>query len=281
MKALRHWFDQSDWNGFGHSGIFHRLARQKECQILEGHLMPDYVHLCIGIPPRHPVASVIGFLKGGVRLRTPGCAARSGTSRASISGPAGMSLRRSGSNWSGSANTSASKRSRMATVDISRRLTKTRFSATTKLMANRLGGGQLLSYPLRGADCPSCGALVQADYFERHIGGIGHRSWVCPTSAPLETGPTCEKFRACIITRSQISALRMELDHAEHEVLAKTLRYSARCNPVGDPSPIASRRKDACRLDHFLCPPASCCRGLSRRRLRPMVLDEHSDGDRF
>ena len=143
--------------------ILHGSARQKECQILEGHVMPDYVHLCIGIPPRHPVASVIGFLKGGVRLRTPGCAARSGTSRASISGPAGMSLRRSGSNWSGSANTSASKRSRMATVDISRRLTKTRFSATTKLMANRLGGGQLLSYPLRGADCPSCGALVRAD----------------------------------------------------------------------------------------------------------------------
>src|SRR5436190_23824835 len=24
--------------------IFHGLARQKECQILEGHLMPDHVH---------------------------------------------------------------------------------------------------------------------------------------------------------------------------------------------------------------------------------------------
>jgi hypothetical protein len=34
---------------------------------------------------------------------------------------------------------------------------------------------------------------------------------------------------------------------SEHEVLAKTLRYSARCNPVGDPSPIASRRNDAGR----------------------------------
>ena len=39
-------------------------ARQKECQILEGHLMPDHVHMCIAIPPKHPVASVIGFLKG-------------------------------------------------------------------------------------------------------------------------------------------------------------------------------------------------------------------------
>ena len=44
--------------------IFHSLARQKECQILGGHLMPDHVHMCIAIPPKHPVASVIGFLKG-------------------------------------------------------------------------------------------------------------------------------------------------------------------------------------------------------------------------
>ena len=44
--------------------IFHALARKKESQILEGHLMPDHVHMCIAIPPKHPVASVIGFLKG-------------------------------------------------------------------------------------------------------------------------------------------------------------------------------------------------------------------------
>lgn len=30
--------------------IFHELARQKECEILEGHLMPDHVHMCISIP---------------------------------------------------------------------------------------------------------------------------------------------------------------------------------------------------------------------------------------
>src|ERR1700720_478569 len=41
--------------------IFHGLARQKECQIIEGHLMPDHVHMCIAIPPKHPVASGIGF----------------------------------------------------------------------------------------------------------------------------------------------------------------------------------------------------------------------------
>ena len=44
--------------------IFHELARQKECQIVEGHLMSDHVHMCIAIPPKYAVASVIGFLKG-------------------------------------------------------------------------------------------------------------------------------------------------------------------------------------------------------------------------
>ena len=44
--------------------IFHALAQQKECRIVEGHLMPDHVHICIAIPPKYPVASVIGFLKG-------------------------------------------------------------------------------------------------------------------------------------------------------------------------------------------------------------------------
>jgi putative transposase len=44
--------------------IFHELARQKECRIVEGHLMPDHVHICIEIPPKHSVASVIGFIKG-------------------------------------------------------------------------------------------------------------------------------------------------------------------------------------------------------------------------
>ena len=44
--------------------ILHELARQKECRIVEGHLMPDHVHMCIEIPPKYAVASVIGFLKG-------------------------------------------------------------------------------------------------------------------------------------------------------------------------------------------------------------------------
>ena len=44
--------------------VFHDLARQKVCRIVEGHPMRDHVHICIEIPPKHAVASVIGFLKG-------------------------------------------------------------------------------------------------------------------------------------------------------------------------------------------------------------------------
>jgi putative transposase len=44
--------------------VFHRLARQKECLIEEGHLMRDHVHLMISIPPKHSVSQVVGYIKG-------------------------------------------------------------------------------------------------------------------------------------------------------------------------------------------------------------------------
>jgi putative transposase len=44
--------------------IFHALARQKECQMIEGHVRPDHSHMCIAIPPKVAVAQGIGFLKG-------------------------------------------------------------------------------------------------------------------------------------------------------------------------------------------------------------------------
>ena len=44
--------------------VFHELARQKECQMIEGHLLPDHVHMCIEILPKYAVSSVIGFVKG-------------------------------------------------------------------------------------------------------------------------------------------------------------------------------------------------------------------------
>ena len=44
--------------------MFHALAQQKECSILEGSAMSNHVHLCISIPPKYAVASVVGFMKG-------------------------------------------------------------------------------------------------------------------------------------------------------------------------------------------------------------------------
>ena len=44
--------------------VFHRLARQKESQIEEGHLMVDHVHMLISIPPKCAVAQVVGYIKG-------------------------------------------------------------------------------------------------------------------------------------------------------------------------------------------------------------------------
>ena len=44
--------------------VFHRLAKQKECKIEEGHLMRDHVHMLVSIPPKHSVAHIVGFLKG-------------------------------------------------------------------------------------------------------------------------------------------------------------------------------------------------------------------------
>lgn len=44
--------------------IFHALAHQKECEIVEGHIMSDHVHMMIRIPPKVAVSSVIGFIKG-------------------------------------------------------------------------------------------------------------------------------------------------------------------------------------------------------------------------
>jgi putative transposase len=44
--------------------VFKRLAEQKECRVLEGHLMPDHVHMLLSIPPKYVVSEVVGFIKG-------------------------------------------------------------------------------------------------------------------------------------------------------------------------------------------------------------------------
>ena len=49
--------------------VFHQLARQRECQILEEHLCPDHVHMMIRIPPKLSVSHVVGYIKGKSAIR--------------------------------------------------------------------------------------------------------------------------------------------------------------------------------------------------------------------
>jgi len=52
--------------------VFRELARQRESEIIEGHMVQDHVHMLIKIPPKHAVAEVIGYVKGKVQLRWRG-----------------------------------------------------------------------------------------------------------------------------------------------------------------------------------------------------------------
>ena len=44
--------------------IIRTLCRYKQVEIIEGHMMPDHVHLLLSIPPRISVSSFMGYLKG-------------------------------------------------------------------------------------------------------------------------------------------------------------------------------------------------------------------------
>ena len=44
--------------------VFHELANEKNCKIIEGHMVKDHVHMMIKIPPKHAVFSIIGSIKG-------------------------------------------------------------------------------------------------------------------------------------------------------------------------------------------------------------------------
>ncbi|MDY5051989.1 MAG: IS200/IS605 family transposase [Candidatus Mucispirillum faecigallinarum] len=44
--------------------ILKSLCSYKGIEILEGHLMPNHVHLLLSIPPKYSVSSVMGYLKG-------------------------------------------------------------------------------------------------------------------------------------------------------------------------------------------------------------------------
>jgi putative transposase len=44
--------------------ILKELCRRFEVELVEGHVMPDHVHMCLGIPPKYSVSHTIGKLKG-------------------------------------------------------------------------------------------------------------------------------------------------------------------------------------------------------------------------
>ena len=44
--------------------VFRELARRADCEILEGHLLPDHSHMLISIPPKYAVSNVVGYIKG-------------------------------------------------------------------------------------------------------------------------------------------------------------------------------------------------------------------------
>ena len=49
--------------------MFRELARQRESETEEGHLMPDHVHMMISIPPKYSVSQVVGYVNPRVAPR--------------------------------------------------------------------------------------------------------------------------------------------------------------------------------------------------------------------
>jgi putative transposase len=49
--------------------ILRELCRQKEVEVLEGHAMPDHIHLCLSVPPKYSIAMIVGYLKGKSAIR--------------------------------------------------------------------------------------------------------------------------------------------------------------------------------------------------------------------
>ena len=50
-------------------GVLRQLCRQKDVELVEGHAMPDHVHMLLSVPPRYSIAMIIGYLKGKSAIR--------------------------------------------------------------------------------------------------------------------------------------------------------------------------------------------------------------------
>lgn len=57
-KAIYNQYKESIWD------ILKQLCAYKRVEILEGHLMPDHIHMLVSIPPKMSIASFMGYLKG-------------------------------------------------------------------------------------------------------------------------------------------------------------------------------------------------------------------------
>ena len=49
--------------------VIREICRQRGIELIEGHLMPDHIHMCLSIPPKHSLAFAIGFIKGKSAVR--------------------------------------------------------------------------------------------------------------------------------------------------------------------------------------------------------------------
>ena len=44
--------------------ILKQLCSYKGVEIIEGHIMPDHIHMLVSIPPKYSISSFMGYLKG-------------------------------------------------------------------------------------------------------------------------------------------------------------------------------------------------------------------------
>ena len=44
--------------------IIKALCKYKGVEIIEGHLMPDHIHMLVSIPPKYSISQFMGYLKG-------------------------------------------------------------------------------------------------------------------------------------------------------------------------------------------------------------------------
>ena len=49
--------------------IIRELSKQKGIEVIEGHAMPDHIHVCLAIPPKYSISYAVGFLKGKSAIR--------------------------------------------------------------------------------------------------------------------------------------------------------------------------------------------------------------------